>query len=120
MFQIGGPRWDRWNEALKTALIDKQRVIKTEDEYGSWDPVDPWSMIGGRIYSTAINCLSMEVYYRYPKVFGGKPKTETSSATNNNKRVRRRRKLLDLALALRARRTQSRPGAAGQPSALAS
>jgi hypothetical protein len=111
MFQIGGPRWDRWNEALKTALIDKQRVVKTEDEYGSWDPLDPWSMIGGRIYSTAINCLSMEVYYRYPKVFGGKPKQETSSATNNNKRVRRRRKLLDLALALRARRAQMHPSA---------
>jgi hypothetical protein len=101
MFQVGGDKWNTWNEALKTALIDKQRKVPTEDEFGSWDPVDPWSTVGGRVYSTAVNCLSMEVYYRYPRVFGTKGKTETSAA---NKRVRRRRKLVELALALRGRR----------------
>ena len=70
MFQVGGPRFDKWNEALKTAVVDHQRVNPDEDEYGSWDPVDPWSIAGGRVYSTAVNCLSMEVYYRYPRVFG--------------------------------------------------
>jgi hypothetical protein len=70
MFQIGGSRWDRWNEAIKTAILDHQRVNEAEDEYGSWDPIDPWASAGGRIYATALNCLSMEVYYRYPRVFG--------------------------------------------------
>lgn len=70
LYQVGGTRWDKWNEALKAALLDKQRLKEDEDEYGSWDPIDPWSMEGGRIYSTALNCLSMEVYYRYPNVFG--------------------------------------------------
>jgi hypothetical protein len=70
MFQVGGPRWEKWNAALKTALIDHQRLNDNEDEFGSWDPIDPWSSEGGRIYSTALNCLSMEVYYRYPRVFG--------------------------------------------------
>jgi hypothetical protein len=70
MFQVGGPRWDRWNAALKTALLDQQRLDKTQHEYGSWDPVDPWSQEGGRVYSTSVNCLCMEVYYRYPRVFG--------------------------------------------------
>jgi hypothetical protein len=74
MFQVGGPRWDKWNEAIKTAIIDHQRNNKEEDEYGSWDPVDPWAIPGGRIYSTALNCLSMEVYYRYPRVFGASTK----------------------------------------------
>ncbi|HUR26775.1 MAG TPA: hypothetical protein VM509_01200, partial [Planctomycetota bacterium] len=70
MFQVGGPRWKSWNEALKTACIDHQRVDKSDCAYGSWDPIDPWSQSGGRVYATAMNCLCMEVYYRYPRVFG--------------------------------------------------
>ena len=70
MHQVGGPRWDKWNAAIKTAILDHQRNNEDEDEYGSWDPVDPWASAGGRIYATTLNCLSMEVYYRYPRVFG--------------------------------------------------
>ena len=70
MHQVGGPRWDKWNEALKETLVKHQRLNENEDEYGSWDPLDPWAAEGGRVYSTAVNCLSMEVYYRYPRVFG--------------------------------------------------
>jgi len=66
MFQVGGPRWKKWNESVKTALLDHQRREKDRCEFGSWDPVDPWSSEGGRVYATAINCLTMEVYYRYP------------------------------------------------------
>jgi squalene-hopene cyclase-like protein len=81
MHQVGGARWEKWNKALESAIIATQRVKEDEDEFGSWDPVDPWSSEGGRIYATTLNCLSMEVYYRYPRVFGttdreskGKPK----------------------------------------------
>ena len=112
MHQVGGSRWDKWNEALKTAVIDKQRVVKTEDEYGSWDPVDPWSTVGGRVYSTTLNCLSMEVYYRYPRVFGTKPKAAETSAATGNKRIRRRRKIVELAFALRGRSQARAHGAA--------
>lgn len=66
MFQVGGPRWNRWNEAMKSALLDHQRLEKDRDEFGSWDPMDPWADEGGRVYATALNCLTMEVYYRYP------------------------------------------------------
>jgi hypothetical protein len=66
MFQVGGPRWAKWNEAMKTAIVDHQRLDKGRCEYGSWDPVDCWSSEGGRVYATAVNCLTMEVYYRYP------------------------------------------------------
>jgi hypothetical protein len=80
MHQVGGPRWERWNEAMKSAIIDHQRNNKDEDEYGSWDPLDPWSSEGGRIYSTALNCLCMEVYYRYPRVFGTADRDHPSTA----------------------------------------
>jgi hypothetical protein len=66
MFQVGGERWNKWNAAMKTSLLDHQRLEKDRCEYGSWDPIDPWSGEGGRVYATAINCLTMEVYYRYP------------------------------------------------------
>jgi hypothetical protein len=72
MFQIGGTRWTKWNEALKVACIGHQHINQAECTLGSWDAVDPWSSAGGRVYSTAMNCLCMEVYFRYPRVFGGK------------------------------------------------
>jgi hypothetical protein len=75
MFQVGGERWKKWNESMKSALLAHQRTEKDRDEYGSWDPIDPWSTEGGRVYATALNCLTMEVYYRYP-VLGVRSETK--------------------------------------------
>jgi hypothetical protein len=80
MHQVGGPRWEPLERSHESAIIDHQRTNKEEDEYGSWDPLDPWASEGGRIYSTALNCLCMEVYYRYPRVFGT-PTTAIHPAT---------------------------------------
>ncbi len=71
MFQVGGTPWKTWLEALKTAVIDHQRKDPVSFK-GSWDPVDPWGRDGGRVYSTALLVMCMEVYYRYPQVFGTK------------------------------------------------
>jgi len=70
MFQMGGEHWERWNKNLKTVVIDNQ--LKDGCTEGSWDPKDPWGEEGGRVYSTALMTLCLEVYYRYPKVFGAK------------------------------------------------
>jgi hypothetical protein len=67
MFQVGGGYWKKWNAALKPAIIEHQRT--SGDEAGSWDPVDPWGLEGGRVYSTALMTMCLEVYYRYGKVF---------------------------------------------------
>lgn len=64
-FQVGGAVWTRWNEAMKAALLPHQRRGGCED--GSWDPVDEWGGVGGRVYSTAINTLTLEIYYRYER-----------------------------------------------------
>lgn len=63
MFQHGGPDWDKWNLALRDLLVSEQRT--SGELAGSWDPRDLWGPYGGRIYSTAIATLSLEVYYRY-------------------------------------------------------
>lgn len=72
MYQVGGPSWDSWNKAMKAAVVDSQKSEKDGCQKGSWDPVDAWGEEGGRVYSTAILTLCLEVYYRFPKVFGAK------------------------------------------------
>jgi len=63
MFQLQGERWHRWNEALRTQLVATQH--QTGPLAGSWDPDPVWGGYGGRVYSTALAALCLEVYYRY-------------------------------------------------------
>jgi hypothetical protein len=70
MFQQGGEGWKKWNEALKPTLVNNQCQGgpldgSTADKDGSWDADMGWGPTGGRVYHTAINALSLEVYYRY-------------------------------------------------------
>jgi len=63
MYQRQGSDWDRWNKALQNKLLRDQR---RDDEFaGSWDPDAMWGSYGGRVYSTALGALCLEVYYRY-------------------------------------------------------
>lgn len=63
MHQHGGPQWETWNAVVRDLLIAEQR--SSGPLAGSWDPRDIWGGYGGRMYSTAIATLSLEVYYRY-------------------------------------------------------
>ncbi|MHC5039098.1 MAG: hypothetical protein ACYTHM_17455, partial [Planctomycetota bacterium] len=66
LYQMGRDYWKVWNPAVKSALLPAQ---KTEGcETGSWDPVGAWGTAGGRVYATAINVLTLEVYYRYGRL----------------------------------------------------
>ncbi|HVX09825.1 MAG TPA: hypothetical protein VHC22_01365 [Pirellulales bacterium] len=63
MFQLQGEHWQRWKNALEPTLFATQR---TEGELaGSWDPDPAWGGHGGRVYSTALGALCLEVYYRF-------------------------------------------------------
>lgn len=63
LHQHGGPAWETWNRALQTRLLSAQTA---SGQYaGSWAPDGVWGGHGGRIYSTALATLSLEVYYRY-------------------------------------------------------
>lgn len=63
MYQLQGPHWQKWNEALATQLVRTQ-VDRGEDA-GTWEPNDIWGSYGGTVYSTALATLCLEVYYRY-------------------------------------------------------
>ena len=66
-----GPMWKKWNEPMKNAIVPNQKTATSGCENGSWDPsMDRWGFEGGRVYAAAINCLTLEVYYRYAHVFG--------------------------------------------------
>jgi hypothetical protein len=70
---LQGPKWKLWNDAMKTALVPNQKAAKDGCLAGSWDPEhERWGLQGGRVYVTAMNALTLETYYRYPLVFGGK------------------------------------------------
>ncbi len=63
MYKHGGQEWNNWNDALRDTLVSEQR--KGGHLGGSWDPYAPWGDFGGRIFSTAVSTLCLEVYYRY-------------------------------------------------------
>lgn len=63
MYQLQDEHWQRWNSAMQGELLAQQR--KQGDLAGSFDPDPVWGAYGGRIYSTALATLCLEVYYRY-------------------------------------------------------
>jgi hypothetical protein len=69
MFQRQGEDWDRWNISMQRELLARQR--HDGKLVGSWDPDNLWGNYGGRVYSTAMATLCLEVYYRYLPLYGG-------------------------------------------------
>jgi hypothetical protein len=76
MFQMGGEHWKTWNTAMKKSLLDNQRKGgpldgSANDVDGSWDPVGGGGVArAGRVMSTTLGALSLEVYYRYLPMYG--------------------------------------------------
>ena len=68
MFQVGDKPWKDWNKNMQAALLPTQCMGGPED--GSWPPIGEWCMAGGRVYATAINALTLEIYYRYERAQG--------------------------------------------------
>jgi len=60
----GGPEWDRWNGRLRDQLIARQETDGPAK--GSWAPQDraDYSKSGGRLLTTCLATLTLEVYYR--------------------------------------------------------
>ncbi|WP_165248484.1 hypothetical protein [Paludisphaera soli] len=68
MYQHGGRPWAEWNGRIRDRLVALQRP--TGHQAGSWDPDDSvYGARGGRVYTTALAALSLEVYYRYLRLY---------------------------------------------------
>lgn len=71
LYQVGGDNWDTWQAAMLNAIVKAQN--SEGPRKGTWEPsVDPWGDAGGRVYASAINALSLEVYYRYDRFVGAR------------------------------------------------
>ena len=66
LFQSGDENWEAWNRSLTQTLLPMQ--IQEGELAGSWPANGLWAGYGGRVYSTAMATLCLEVYYRYAPV----------------------------------------------------
>lgn len=67
LFQLQGDAWEAWNGALQARLLASQETSGTLA--GSWPTDTVWGGYGGRVYTTAMNALCLEVYYRYLPIY---------------------------------------------------
>jgi outer membrane biosynthesis protein TonB len=61
--EAAGTAWRTWNDAM-TAALTKTQVADGNDA-GSWNSNTVWGGYGGRVYTTAMAAMCLEVYYRY-------------------------------------------------------
>lgn len=72
----GGDKWKAWNTELRDHLVDTQS--KEGFEKGSWHlgGGDHGSERGGRLYTTAMATMILEVYYRHMPIYQENAATE--------------------------------------------
>ena len=81
LMQLQDQSWRKWNAAVRDRLTDAQHRGGELD--GSWDPSQSrWGAErGGRVYTTALGTLTLEVYYRYlPMLARDQPSPATRAA----------------------------------------
>jgi hypothetical protein len=67
LHHIGGPNWEKWNPRMREYLIRTQAT--DGHEMGSWYFAESHSTPGGRLYTTAMATMTLEVYYRYMPMY---------------------------------------------------
>ncbi len=68
LHHLQGNAWPPWNAKLRDHLVEKQ--AQRGHERGSWFFPDSHGTIGGRLYTTAMCCMILEVYYRHMPLYG--------------------------------------------------
>ncbi len=60
-------QWEQWNPAVRDMLIRTQAT--RGHEAGSWHFDDTHGAVGGRLYTTAMAVMTLEVYYRFMPLY---------------------------------------------------
>ncbi len=67
LHHVDGPDWPAWNEKMRDYLIGTQAT--SGHERGSWFFSDQHNVQGGRLYTTAMCTMILEVYYRHMPLY---------------------------------------------------
>jgi hypothetical protein len=68
LYQHGGEPWSRWNAKVRDRIVGLQ--CGSGHQAGSWAPdASLYGSKGGRIYCTTLAALTLEVYYRYLRLY---------------------------------------------------
>lgn len=72
LYEYDGPDgelWKAWNSKMRDLLVNQQN--RNGHEAGSWmlEGPDHGYVAGGRLYCTTLSALTLEVYYRYRRVY---------------------------------------------------
>ena len=87
MYQHGGEAWSTWNARVRDDVVRRQRA--QGHMAGSWDPDDsPYGTKGGRIYGTALATLTLEVYYRFLRLYEPAPPPAVAPGDPGTRRAR--------------------------------
>jgi hypothetical protein len=70
MHHYGGPEWNKWNGHMRDYLVETQ--AQRGHEHGSWFFPDEHAFAGGRLYTTAMCVMILEVYYRHMPLYGAR------------------------------------------------
>ena len=74
------PQWKQWNQTVREQLVASQQ--REGHEAGSWFFADQHGSVGGRLYTTAMAIMTLEVYYRFMPLY------ETREGKTANSEVR--------------------------------
>lgn len=67
LFHVGGPSFELWNPRMRESLVQSQS--HSGHSAGSWYFDDKFAETGGRLYTTAMAAMTLEVYYRFSPIY---------------------------------------------------
>jgi hypothetical protein len=83
LHNIDDENWKRWNARVRDEVVSTQ-VQGDGCDRGSWDPAQPrpdrWGSQAGRLFTTALSLLNLEVYYRYLPLYESRDERPMAAA----------------------------------------
>jgi RNA polymerase sigma factor (sigma-70 family) len=77
LFNVGGKDWEAWNGKMRSLLVARQDAgqdAQHAHQKGSWGPQgDLFGQVGGRVMTTSLALLELEVYYRSDLLLASRP-----------------------------------------------